>query len=100
MAFTTAPVSRYSAGGILYFHKGKKITSSVGSPAFDAFTHGLVNQSYQLGTVPPEYAHRPDLIASVWLGSTEYWWQIMIINGIFDPFESLNRGDPILLPKV
>jgi len=92
--------SKDAVGSITYVHKGKTIVSNVGSKKFDKFSHSLHAQSYQIGNVPPEYAYRPDLIAYIWYGSTDFWWKIMMINSFFDPFESLNTGTQMLLPKV
>ena len=92
--------NRYAFGGVLYMHKGKPVTTSIGSAKWDTYYLSLMNQNYDLGSVPPEVAHRPDLISNIWTGTPHLWWQVLCINGLFDPFESLNAGDPILVPHL
>ena len=92
--------SRYGFGATLYIHKGKSVISSVGNAKWDASYASLLSQSYNLGSIPPELANRPDLISNVWTGTPYLWWQFLCINNIFDPFESLNSGDPILVPYI
>jgi len=90
--------SRYLQGAVLYEHKGKLTISSVGSKSWDAYLNSLKNIDYALGSIPIEVANRPDLISNIWFGSAGYWWKIMCINGVYDPFESLNGGEPTLVP--
>jgi len=92
--------SRYEIGSIVYHHRGHPIVSTVGSKKWDIYQHMLLTQQYQLGAVPPELANRPDLISHIWYESTGLWWQIMLMNNLYDPFESLNGGDSILLPNL
>ena len=94
----TPKITRYAHGVHTYLHKGHAVTSSVGSKSWDSYLASLEILPTQLGNVPPEFEHRPDLISNVWLGSTGLWWQIMVMNNLFDPFEQLDRGDQILLP--
>ena len=91
--------TRYTIGSEVYVHKGRTIISSVGSPEFDRSVTEMLNTAVQLGNVPPEFANRPDLISYAWFGTPTLWWKIMIMNNVFDTFESLNSGDPILVPK-
>jgi len=76
-------------------HKGKTITTTVGSPSYENFSVRLKEASLEVGRVPAGYEHRPDLIANIFLGSPDKWWLICETNGIFDPFESLNINDII-----
>lgn len=73
-------------------HKGKTIVTTVGSLVGDT---QLSNSSLGENYIPAGYEHRPDLISNLFFGSPENWWVIMGMNGIFDPFESLNVGDRI-----
>jgi len=91
--------TRYSLGAELYDHKGRTIISSVGSADFDAAVIEILNGAVQLGSIPVEFSNRPDLISYAWFGTPMLWWQVMIMNNLFDPFESLNSGDPILVTK-
>ena len=92
-------ISRYAYGMQTYIHKGHVTTASVGSQDWDNYLVALSYLPSQIGNVPPEFEHRPDLISNVWYGSTGLWWLVMVMNNLFDPFEELDRGDPILLPK-
>ena len=100
MLGNTDKSSRYNFGGIIYIHRGKPVTSCVGSTKWDTYYLGLLNENYDLGSVPPEVAHRPDTIAQIWTGTPYMWWQFLCINNIYDPFESLKAGDPILIPYI
>ena len=54
----------------------------------------------KLGTVPNMFDNRPDLISNVFYDTPGYWWYIMQANGITDPFEQLNPGEPINIPNL
>ena len=88
---------RAEFGNILLEHKGRKIFTTVGSRAYEGLFGGLQTQSSPLGIIPSGYAHRPDLIADLFLDSTDLWWVICEKNAIFDVFEQLKSGDSILL---
>ena len=68
---------------LYYKHKGKLISSRVGSPEFDKYLLSIDYSSYSLGKIPPQYAYRPDLIANLWYGTSYAWWEVLIVNGIF-----------------
>ena len=88
-----------SIPSIYYTHKGKTLVSRVGSPAFDSYLLTIDYSQYNVGKIPAPYAHRPDLLANLWYGSPYFWWKTLIVNGLFDPFESLNPGTSLLVPK-
>jgi len=77
---------------MLLYHKGKTTSTSVGSLA----------QLTSLGSVekfiPAGYEHRPDLISNLFFDTPNYWWAVMELNGLSDPFESLNVNDRVMLP--
>ena len=87
-------------GTTQYTHKGKQTTTPVGSAAWDFYLMNINYNSFNIGTIPLEYEYRPDLISSIWYGGTLSWWEVMAVNGFVDPFESLNPGAQILLPKI
>ena len=91
--------TRYNRGAVTYFHKGKTTVCSVGSPAWDQFVNGLDMQFYDIGTLPLQHTHRPDLIDNVWWGVPLYWWIPMVVNNQFDPFEGFKSSSQILVPK-
>jgi hypothetical protein len=57
---------------ISLYHKGKTVATTVGSLAHEATVHQ----------------------------GPQGWWEVMAVNGLSDPFESLNVGDRISLPDA
>jgi hypothetical protein len=87
------------AGAISISHKGKNITTSVGSRRYESLYSGAnVGAGLRMGNIATGYAHRPDLIANLFLGTPSQWWVICETNAIFDVFEQLKSGDVIRLP--
>ena len=83
---------------ITIFHKGKTISTSVGSIAYEAESMGLRSSiNNREHYVPAGYANRPDLISSLFFNGPSDWWIVMEKNGLSDPFESLKVGDKIIL---
>lgn len=81
-------------------HKEKIIRTSVGSFSFEGLSQTLeTTLNVEAGKIPAGYAHRPDLIADLFLESASNWWIFMATNGIIDPFEELNLNDVISLPS-
>lgn len=89
--------SRALAGQVFINHKGVQIPTSVGSLSYEGTLSGGLRSS---GTIPLGYAHRPDLIANLFLETPNLWWYICEQNSIFDIFEQLNSGDLINLPHT
>jgi hypothetical protein len=84
-----------------YYHKDKIVPSPVGSTTYDDFIRRLDNQfDYTIGYVPVEAAHRPDIISNVFYNTPSYWWLILVVNNIPDPFNGLNAGDQIKIPNL
>ena len=80
---------------LVLHHKGKKVTTLVGTPIFsNSYDFMFFPERY----IPAGYDHRPDLISNLFLDSPNGWKYIMLINGLSDPFESLNVGDRISIP--
>ena len=91
--------SRFSIGTDSVVHRGRRTISTVGNKDSDRFVENLESAySYRVGFVPAGYEHRPDLISNIFFGTPAYWWLILEINNITDPFEGLNVGDRILIP--
>lgn len=81
--------------------KGKKTTTLLNSDIFDKFRDDVKDEyEYEVGYIPEGFEHRPDLISNVFYGSPKYWWLVLLVNDINDPFEGLNQGDQILIPKL
>jgi hypothetical protein len=94
-------LSRYNYGVQEVLHKGKVTTTAVGTPFFDNYDPvGLTPAAFKLGNIPIQFSHRPDLISHAFYKTPGYWWYIMMLNNIVDPFENLRSGDDLVLPKL
>jgi hypothetical protein len=58
-------------------------------------------------TYPPLYYRvnttdlmRPDMISFNVYGTVKYWWLLMFVNGIFDPFNDLSAGQRLTIPNI
>ena len=86
---------------IQIIHKGKKITTSVGSNVYEinyTGTKPIALTNHTTGNVAQGYEHRPDLIADLFYNTSKDWWKVCEINNVFDVFENLKSGDRIYLP--
>jgi len=93
--------TRKSFGLITIEHKNRLITTSVGAVQYEDQFCGLLsddNYPNKIGSIPAGFAHRPDLIANLWLNSPGLWWLICERNNITDVFEQLKLSDRIYLP--
>ena len=77
----------------IILHKGHRVSTSILGDQINE-----TNEGYRTGIVPPNFEHRPDLIAKVFYNKPEMFWRLMIINGVSDPFEGFNSNDIIFLP--
>ncbi|MFW6272820.1 MAG: hypothetical protein ACOC2U_03470 [bacterium] len=50
-------------------------------------------------TIKTDDIQRPDLLAIKVLGSIEYWWILLYVNNIFDPWNDLEVGQVIKIPN-
>lgn len=89
--------SRYDQGVVTIIHKGKKVTTSVGSIADNSIVSNS-REPFTVGRVPVPHEHRPDLISDLFYGSPDRWWTILQFNGFTDPFEDLPVGKYIKIP--
>jgi len=91
--------SRANSGYISLYHKGKSVPTSVGSVVYEnsIISIGAIASSEKF--VPAGYAHRPDLIANLFLDGASSWWVVMELNGLSDPFDSLKLNERIALPN-
>lgn len=92
--------SRYYLYGYeTYLHKNVPVTSVVGNKNYDVFVTNLDNKfEYKVGYVPVGYQHRPDLISNLFYDTPGYWWILMQVNNVIDPFDGFNVGDQIRIP--
>lgn len=93
--------TRYSSGQVLIEHRGVKVSTSVGHPTQDLLTkyNGRI-YDFDIGYVTPEVANRPDLISYLFYNTPGYWWLLMLVNNVSDPFEGFSVGDRILIPRI
>lgn len=92
-------VNHYKLGNSSATHRGKIIKTSLNSP-FENFLQTMPAYSYEIGYVPAGYEHRPDLISNLFYDTPTNDWLIMMYNNISDPFQGLNVGDRVLIPKL
>lgn len=93
--------SRYQLGEVSYLHKNKTINSSVGSGKQDSRIRDIeIIYDYDIAVVPVGYEHRPDLISNVFYGTPAFWFLLMEVNNVTDPYEGFNVNDEILIPKI
>lgn len=92
--------NQYSQGFNEVSHRGKKLVVSSGSRSFESFMTSLAGVDFEVGYVPAGYQHRPDLISDLFYDSPIFDWVIMMFNHITDPFQGLNVGDRVLIPKI
>jgi hypothetical protein len=90
--------SHYMLGQVDTVHKKKSTVIAAGSKGFD--TTEEESYDHDIAYVIPGYEHRPDLISDIFYNTPEYWWLILLYNNISDPFEGLNVGDQIKMPKL
>jgi hypothetical protein len=93
--------NRHSIGDFVIYHKGAVTHTPVGTEGYDLLTANIDKVfNYEVGYIPAGAAHRPDLISNVFFSTPSYWWLIMLVNNVSDPFEGLNVGDQILIPII
>jgi hypothetical protein len=80
-------------------HRGKPILTSLNTNLTDYFNN-LEDVGVDVGYIPAGYEHRPDLISELFYNTVTKDWVIMMFNNIKDPFQELNVGDRVLLPKI
>ena len=77
--------------------KDKKVASSLNSATFELTLAQLNSAPRRVGTIPPGFEHRADLIADLFYGTPTFDWVILWANNISDPFQQLNVGDRITI---
>lgn len=92
-------INHYKISNTVVDHKGKTVVTSLNSK-LDEFIKNLENREIEVGYIPAGYEHRPDLISNLFYNTVTYDWMILMFNNIKDPFQELNVGDRILLPKI
>lgn len=94
-------LSRYSFDKNTISHRGKDISTFWNTKKVDLLLENSEQVlTYEVGYVPAGYEHRPDLISNVFFGTPGYWWLLMLVNGVTDPFEGFNVNDRVLIPNL
>jgi hypothetical protein len=92
--------SRYDYGKTTVLHKGKKITTSLGSE-YDDLLEDIENSfEYEIGKIPYYHDSRPDLTSYIFYDSPRYWWLLLHANALEDSFNFYDKGDLIRIPKL
>lgn len=91
--------SRYENGVVEISHKGKKVTTSVGTD-FDEVVATADDRTYRRGFVIMEHDSRPDLTSDVFYDTPGNWWVVMHINNINDPLQDFATNRKINLPNA
>ena len=81
-------------------HKNKKVVSTFNSVSYESFLDSLKDFEFEVGRVPAGYEHRADLISNLFYDTPTYDWLICLVNNVSDPFQQLNIGDSIKIPKI
>lgn len=81
-------------------HKDKMIATTFNSLEYESYIKSLDVIKFDLGRIPAGYEHRADLISNLFYGTPTLDWVICLVNKINDPFQQLNVGDPIKIPKI
>ena len=77
--------------------KDKKVASSNNSSEFEMTLAHLNSSPRSIGTIPPGFEHRADLISDLFYGTPTFDWVVLWANNISDPFQQLNAGDRIVI---
>lgn len=80
--------SPYSIGFLDVKHRDATVRTIFNSPEVDSMIASFRRlYDFEIGYIPEGYQHRPDLISNIFYGSPKYWWLLMLVNNISDPFE-------------
>jgi len=59
-----------------------------------------IKRSTTFYTIQPSDIGRPDILSLKIYNSIDYWWILLLINGINDPYNDLKVGDIIQIPSI
>lgn len=88
------------SGNILVSHKDKVLATSLNSRDFRNFLSKMDTLDFDSGVIPPGFEHRADLISNLFYNTPTLDWLICWFNNVSDPFQELNIGDSIKIPKL
>ena len=89
-----------SVGNVVIKHKKYDVATTLNSSDFDSFIKSMDLYDYDVGTIPPGFEHRADLISNLFYDTPTLDWLICWFNEISDPFQQLNIMDQIKIPKL
>lgn len=92
-------INHYTFGLNTFRHKSKIVATSLNS-SFDSYMESIQKGEFDMILIPAGYEHRPDLISKEIYGTVVYDWLIMMVNNIKDPFQELNPGDKLIVPRI
>ena len=92
--------SRYQYGVSTIVHKGKPVTTSVGSTMDNFIANIETKYGFSVGSIPIEHEFRPDLTSYIFYDSVTLWWLLLQYNNINDPFEGFGAGTKIKIPNI
>jgi len=92
-------INHYNLGANTVIHKGKTLVTSDVNQLYN-YLNLLQSAKIEIGYIPAGFEHRPDLISHHFYGTVTKDWAIMYFNNITDPFQQLNIGDRLLIPKI
>ena len=81
-------------------YNNRKVKNINSSLKWEEFIKNLESYKYRYAVIPNGMAGRPDLISFDVYGTVDYWWLILVVNQITDPFEQLVAGKQIRLPII
>lgn len=91
--------SRYTYGVVEMSHKGKKVTTNVGTE-FDDLVEKVDDVAFKQSYLLPNHEARPDLLSDTFYDNPGQWWYVMHINNISDPIQEMVTSKRIKLPDV
>jgi hypothetical protein len=91
--------NHFTLGYTKKIHKSK-ILPAIDRDILNDYLKSLEDSQIDIGYIPAGYEHRPDLISNYFYNTTTKDWLIVMFNNIRDPFQELNVGDRILIPRV
>ena len=98
---STPASTRYRFGSVRVKHRGVKTETTVGSIRYEELLLKIPEKlSYKVGVIPLEYEHRPEAISELFYNTPGYWWYLMQVNNVSDPFEGFKAGDRIIIPEI
>ena len=92
-------INHYKIGANIVKHKSKSIATSLNTQ-FDSYMSIIQKGKFEVAYIQAGYEHRPDLLSELFYSTVTYDWLIVMANNIKDPFQELNAGDRILIPRV